>query len=63
MEFKLALHQAIHDVITGMFPITHREAVYLAALRAQSAMGQFSKISVGLGRYQVLLTQAIITFS
>ena len=53
MEFKLALHQAIHDVITGMFPITHREAVYLAALRAQYAMGQFSKLNLGHGRYKV----------
>jgi hypothetical protein len=53
VEFYLALHQAIHDVMTGMFPITQREAVHLAALRAQNAMGPFSRLNLGHGKYKV----------
>ena len=39
--------------MNGLFPITQKEAVYLAALRAQYAMGQFSKLNLGHGRYKV----------
>ena len=36
------LPQAVDDVVCDRFPVTQSEAVYLAALRAQSVLGHFS---------------------
>lgn len=34
--------QAIDDVASDRFPVTQEEAVYLAALRAQATLGNYS---------------------
>ena len=33
-----SLHQAIYDVVHGKFPVTEKEAIFLAALRAQQTV-------------------------
>jgi len=43
VEVNLLLHQAIDDVVGDRYPVSLSEAIYLAALRAQSVMGGFSQ--------------------
>ncbi len=63
VEFYLALHQAMSDVMNGLFPITYKEAVYLAALRAQHDLGPFSRLQLGQGKYKVSMLHTKLTSS
>jgi myosin-7 len=41
VEFNLVFHQCIDDVVNDRHPLSHKDAVHLAGLRAQVEMGDF----------------------
>ena len=59
VEFSLVYSQAVDDVVSDRFPITNEEAAYLAALQAQSEVGELEEGDDAVELYRKIVTEQL----
>jgi myosin-7 len=59
VEFSLVYSQAVDDVRGDRFPITNEEAAYLAALQAQSELGEFEANAELVDTYRKIVREQL----